>query len=106
MSDPSALRWYETHREFTWQPYRIRPLAVWAMRMNSAFEIKTLAGVWAGKAGDWLVRADDGEQFPVTDENFRRFYARREWKGARHEKQVPDAAHPKVELAKTNEHAG
>lgn len=99
-------RWYQDHQEYTWQPYRIRPLAVWAMRMNNPFEVKTLAGVWVGKAGDWLVRADDGEQFPVTHENFRRFYARREWKEARYEKQCPVAPHQTNELAKANERSG
>lgn len=66
--------------EFTWQPYRIKPLAVWAMRMNEDFQCTSLECTLDGKAGDWLVRADDGWTFPVKDEIFRRFYVTREWR--------------------------
>lgn len=70
----------EYMEEFTWQPYRIKPLAVWAMRMNGDFECKSIGCILLGKAGDWLVRADDGWTFPVKDEVFKRFYVTREWR--------------------------
>jgi hypothetical protein len=76
---------YQASREFSWQPYRQRPLSVWAMRMNHDFEIKTLEGKLEGHAGDWLIRADDGQQFPVPDTVFRRYFVSREWKGDNHE---------------------
>lgn len=66
--------------EFSWQPYRARPYAVWAMRMNEDFTCTSLNGTIAGKSGDWLVRADDGWTFPVADDIFRRTYVKREWR--------------------------
>jgi hypothetical protein len=71
---------YHSQEEFTWQPYRIKPLAVWAMRMNREFECTSLEGTLFGKAGDWIARADDGWTFPVPDEIFRRYYTKREWR--------------------------
>lgn len=71
---------YEGQEEYTWQPYRIKPTPVWAMRMNRDFECKTLEKTLHGKAGDWLVRADDGWTHPVEDQVFRRFYVKREWR--------------------------
>jgi hypothetical protein len=71
---------YQGDGDYTWQPYRLRPLAVWAMRMNTGFRITTLQGSLEGKAGDWLVRADDGVEYPVPDEVFRRYYVKREWR--------------------------
>lgn len=70
----------EYAEDFTWQPYRIKPLAVWAMRMNQDFECQSLESTLHGKAGDWLVRADDGWTYPVADEIFRRYYTKREWR--------------------------
>lgn len=66
--------------EFTWQPYRMRPLAVWAMRMNQEFHCTSLNGTLTGKAGDWIVRADDGWTYPVAEDIFRRYYVKREWR--------------------------
>ena len=71
---------YQAHENFTWQPYRVKPLAVWAMRMNVDFTCPSLDGTLHGKAGDWLIRADDGWTFPLADEIFRRFYVKREWR--------------------------
>jgi len=68
------------HADFTWQPYRIKPLAVWAMRMNQDFDCASLEGALHGKVGDWLVRADDGWTYPVPDSVFRRYYVKREWR--------------------------
>lgn len=70
---------YEGSEEFSWQPYRVRPFPVWAMRMNVDFECQTLEGSLKGKSGDWIVRADDGQQYPVPDFVFRRYYIKREW---------------------------
>jgi len=69
-----------SQEDYTWQPYRIKPLAVWAMRMNCEFECRSLETVLRGRSGDWLVRADDGWTFPVPNEVFRRYYVRREWR--------------------------
>jgi hypothetical protein len=66
--------------DYTWQPYRARPLAIWAMRMNRDFECPTLEGTLRGKAGDWILRADDGMTFPVPHEIFSRYYVKREWR--------------------------
>jgi hypothetical protein len=66
--------------EFIWQPYRIKPLAVWAMRMNEDFKCPSLDSTLHGKAGDWLVRSDDGWMFPVVDAIFKRYYVKREWR--------------------------
>lgn len=71
---------YQSQEDFTWQPYRIKPLAAWAMRMNSDFECTSLEGTLSGRAGDWMVRADDGWTFPVANEIFRRYYTKREWR--------------------------
>lgn len=71
---------FQAQEDFTWQPYRIKPLAVWAMRMNQDFECKSLGGTLFGHAGDWLVRADDGWTFPVQNEIFMRYYVKREWR--------------------------
>ena len=74
---PPSLEYAE---DFTWQPFRIKPLAVWAMRMNQDFECTTLQGTLYGKAGDWMVRGDDGWTHPVVDEIFRHLYVKREWR--------------------------
>lgn len=71
---------HEVQEDFTWQPYRIKPLAVWAMRMNRSFECTSLEGTLCGAPGDWLVRADDGWNYPVPHEVFQRFYTKREWR--------------------------
>lgn len=71
---------FEGQEEFTWQPYRIKPLAVWAMRMNRDFECTSLEGTLQGREGDWMVRADDGWTFPVPDLIFKRYYVKREWR--------------------------
>ena len=71
---------YESQEDFTWQPYRVKPLAVWAMRMNTDFKCRTLEGTLHGTAGDWMVRADDGWTYAVPDEVFRRYYVKREWR--------------------------
>ncbi len=79
MSD--STRPSETYaEEFTWQPYRISPRPVWAMRMNEDFECTTLQGTLYGKAGDWLVRQEDGWTYPIKDEIFKRCYVKREWR--------------------------
>ncbi len=60
--------------EFSWNKYRRLPMTVWAMRMNRAFQCKTLDGALFGESGDWLVKGDDGYEFPVPDRLFRRHY--------------------------------
>lgn len=70
---------YAEHEAFTWQPYRVKPLPVWAMRMNRDFECASLQGTLRGKEGDWIVRRDDGSTFPIADEIFRRHFTKREW---------------------------
>ena len=71
---------FQSEEDFTWQPYRIKPLAVWAMRMNEDFECRSLEGTLHGFSGDWMVRADDGWTFPVPDSIFRRYFVKREWR--------------------------
>ena len=63
--------------EYQWQKYRRLPGNFWAMRMNVDFECKTLQGTLQGHAGDWLVRGDGGQEFPVPDSLFRRQYTER-----------------------------
>jgi hypothetical protein len=84
----------ETDSEFTWQPYRVMPQAVWAMRMNTDFKCMSLRGMLEGKAGDWLVR-HDGFEYPLRDQIFRRYYVKREWR--KHESQSPESSTEKNE---------
>ncbi len=87
---------YEADEEFTWQPYRVRPLAVWAMRMNTEFECRSLQGTLRGKEGDWMVRSEDGAEFPVPDEVFRRQYVKREWRKPNEQQKESNAAPPQA----------
>jgi hypothetical protein len=80
----------ENQEDFTWQPYRVKPMAVWAMRMNQDFECVGLQGTLRGRAGDWMVRGNDGTTFPVAHEVFQRCYVSREWR--KHESQEKDSS--------------
>lgn len=45
-----------------------------ARRLREDQDVETLEGVERAKAGDWLVTNPKGEQYPVSDETFRKTY--------------------------------
>jgi hypothetical protein len=59
-----------------WQPYRKRPLVIWAKKMREPFEVVTLEGTMSGKAGDYLIKGVEGEEYPCDAEIFKKTYER------------------------------
>jgi len=45
--------------------YRKKPVEVMAVRMENDFDVETLEGRMSGRKGDYLVRGEKGELYPV-----------------------------------------
>ena len=54
--------------------YRKRPVAVWAVKTEETFVIKTLEGIMTASPGDYIIEGVNGERYPCKPDIFEKIY--------------------------------